>query len=266
MEIIRQSIYDFPKYYDLVYGSDWKAECIFLKACFEKYATGDVKRLFEPACGTGRLLYRFGKKDYFVSGIDLNEKAIKYCNRRLEKHEMSGRAFVGDMTNFNVDALDEKTDEKFDASFNTINSFRHLNSHQAAVDHLKCMAAALRPGGLYVLGLHLSPTEVAPSEDEDWIAEGKNVQVNTRMWLTERSLEERFERFAIEFEVYTPEKFSRIEDELVFRTYTAPQFDELLNEVKEFEVADVFDFAYEIDNPISVDGKSEDVVYVLRRI
>lgn len=259
MEIINQSIYDFPKYYDLVYGSDWKAECIFLKACFVKYATGEVKRLFEPACGTGRLLYRFGKKGYFVSGVDLNEKAIKYCNRRLEKYEIDGRAFVGDMTNFDVG-------EKFDASFNTINSFRHLNSHQAAIDHLKCMAAALRPGGLYMLGLHLSPTEVPPSEDEDWIAEGKDLQVNTRMWLTERSLEERFERFAIEFEVYTPEKFLRIEDELVFRTYTAQQFNELLGEVQQFEVADVFDFAYEIDQPVTVNGTSEDVVYVLRRI
>lgn len=259
MEIINQSIYDFPKYYDLVYGSDWKAECIFLKACFEKYASGEVNRLFEPACGTGRLLYRFGKKEYFVSGLDLNEKAIKYCNRRLEKYEIDGRAFVGDMTDFDVD-------EKFDASFNTINSFRHLNSHQAAVDHLKCMANALRPGGLYVLGLHLSPTEVSPSEDEDWIAEGKDLQVNTRMWLAERSFEERFERFAIEFEVYTPEKFLRIEDELVFRTYTAQQFNELLGEVEQLEVADVFDFAYEIDQPITVNGASEDVVYVLRRI
>ena len=78
METIQQSIYDFPRYYDLVYGSDWKAECLFLKRCFEKFATGEVVRLFEPACGTGRLLYRFGKKGYQVSGLDLNAKAVAY--------------------------------------------------------------------------------------------------------------------------------------------------------------------------------------------
>lgn len=258
METIRQSIYDFPRYYDLVYGSDWKAECVFLRKCFERFATGTVQKLFEPACGTGRLLYRFGKKGYSVSGIDLNPKAVEYCNRRLERHGIDGRARVGDMTSF-------EQAELADAAFNTINSFRHLNSHAAAVSHLRAMAEALRPGGLYVLGIHLTPTAVAPSEDESWIAEGKDLQVNTRMWLTERNLAQRYETFAIEFEVYTPEKFTRIEDELVFRTYTAPQFDELVAEIGRFEVVEVFDFAYDLEQPVTIDDTSEDVVYVLRR-
>ena len=258
METIQQSIYDFPRYYDLVYGSDWKAECLFLKRCFEKFATGEVVRLFEPACGTGRLLYRFGKKGYQVSGLDLNAKAVAYCNRRLEKKEIQGAALVGDMTDFELQ-------ESADAAFNTINSFRHLTTHSAAVHHLQCMARAIRKGGLYVLGIHLTPTSVPPSEDESWIAEARDLQVNTRMWLTERNLDDRYESFAIHFEVYTPQKFLRIEDELVFRTYTAPQFAELLDEVTEFEVASVFDFAYDISRPVNVDDASEDVVYVLRK-
>lgn len=258
MQVIQRSIYDFPRYYDLVYGSDWKAECRFLKKCFERFATGTVHSLFEPACGTGRLLYRFGKKGYEVSGIDLNQKAVEYCNRRLKKREISGCALVGDMTDFQLG-------QPADAAFNTINSFRHLNSHHAAVKHLKCMADALRSGGLYVMGLHLTPTAVPPSEDESWIAARKDLQVNTRMWLTERNLAERFESFAIHFEVYTPEKFIRIEDELIFRTYTAPEFHELLDEVPEFEIASVHDFAYNIEMPVEVDDRSEDVVYVLRK-
>ncbi len=258
MQVFEQSFYDFPRYYDLVYGSDWKAECRFLKKCFQRFAEGTVSSLFEPACGTGRLLYRFGKKGFAVSGIDLNEKAVAYCNQRLEERDIDGSAFVADMTDFQID-------QPADAAFNTINSFRHLNSHRVAVSHLKCMANALRSGGLYVMGLHLTPAAVPPSEDESWIASKNDLQVNTRMWLTERNLEERFESFAIHFEVYTPEKFIRIEDELIFRTYTAPQFQELLDEVPEFEVAAVYDFAYNIELPIDVDDRSEDVVYVLRK-
>lgn len=258
METIQQSIYDFPVYYDLVYGSDWEAECSFLQECFQHYAEGKIQQLFEPACGTGRLLYRFGKMGFSVSGLDLNQNAVEFCNHRLTDAGIKGSAFVADMTRFELR-------QPADAAFNTINSFRHLNSHQASVDHLKCMAQALRAGGLYVLGIHLTPTAVPPSEDESWIAAEDDLQVNTRMWLTERNLEDRFESFAIHFEVYTPEKFIRIEDELIFRTYTAPQFDDLLAEVPEFEVAAVFDFAYDIDKPIEVTAKSEDVVYVLRK-
>ena len=71
METIHGNIYDYPKYYDLLFGADWKAEYDFLGACFEKHAKRPVRRLFEPACGTGAV-GRFAKAGYEVSGNDLN--------------------------------------------------------------------------------------------------------------------------------------------------------------------------------------------------
>jgi hypothetical protein len=38
MQVVRGAIYDYPKYYELLFGSDWRAEFGFLRACFEKYA------------------------------------------------------------------------------------------------------------------------------------------------------------------------------------------------------------------------------------
>ncbi len=100
MQTTKASIYDFPTYYDLVFGSDTAAEMRFLGKCFERFVDGPVKRVFEPACGTGRLIYRLGKQGYEVGGVDLNEKAIDYCNQRLAKHGLRGRAQVGDMSDF----------------------------------------------------------------------------------------------------------------------------------------------------------------------
>jgi len=85
MEVIHANIYDYPKYYDLLFGSDWKAEFDFLRACFAKHARRRVRRLFEPACGTGRLMVKFAAAGYEVSGNDLNGKAIEYCNARLAR-------------------------------------------------------------------------------------------------------------------------------------------------------------------------------------
>ena len=150
MEVIRGDIYDYPKYYDVLFGSDWKAEFDFLEDCFDKHTPRVVRRLFEPACGTGRLLIKFAQAGYEVSGNDLNAKAVDYCNARLKRNSFPTTTIVGDMSDFRLR-------RKVDAAFNTINSFRHLPSETAAENHLKCMAAALAKGGIYVLGLHLTP-------------------------------------------------------------------------------------------------------------
>src|SRR6056297_813849 len=98
METREANVYDFPQYYDLVYGSDWKAEFEFLRGTFSRYADQPVVSVFEPACGTGRLLYRLGQAGFEVSGLDLNPRAVQYCNKRLERHGLRPAAWVGDMT------------------------------------------------------------------------------------------------------------------------------------------------------------------------
>src|SRR5690606_33388186 len=128
-----------------LFGSDCQAEYEFLLACFEKHAQRKVKRLFEPACGTGRLLIKFARAGFEVAGNDLNAKDVKFCNDRLVRNGFPASVFVGDMSDF-------KVRKKFDAACNTINSFRHLGTEEAAANHLRCMADALHPGGFYALG------------------------------------------------------------------------------------------------------------------
>lgn len=258
MEIIKADVYDFPRYYDLVYGSDWQAEYRFLCATFEAYARGPVRRVFEPACGTGRLLYRLGKSGYQVSGLDLNEKAVEYCNRRLVHHGLSASVWVGDMVDFRVA-------RRVDVAFNMINSFRHLTAGPSARAHLACVASALRPGGLYVLGLHLSPTRGTPITEECWSARRGHLAVNTRMYLIRRDRPRRQERYRIHYDVYTPTRQLRLVDEVVFRTYTWPQFQQLLKKVPELEIAAIHDFTYDVAVPVEIDAASEDVVFVLRK-
>jgi SAM-dependent methyltransferase len=255
---IEASLYDFPKYYDLVYGSDWKAEFDFLEQCFAKHVTGKVKRLFEPACGTGRLLVKLASAGYQVSGLDLNTAAIKFCNERLKRAGFKPSTFVADMCDFTLP-------KPVDAAFNTINSFRHLDTQKQAADHLRCVARALRKGGIYVLGLHLTPTSVEPMQEESWAARRGNLAVLSRLWVTDSDTRKRKESVGMSFDVYTPTKQFRIEDRVVFRTYSASQMKSLIAEVKEFELVETYDFGYDIKNPIEVDTATEDVVYVLKK-
>lgn len=256
MEIIEGSIYDWPKYYEFIYGSDWQAECDFLSDCFDEFAEGPVRRLFEPACGTGRLIYRLARQGYEVGGLDLNPNAVSYCEQRLAKAGFESDVFVGDMCDF-------ACPKPWDAAFNTINSFRHLTSDEQAVAHLSSMAGCLRPGGIYVLGFHLTPTACEPQENESWTHRRGHLQVNASMWLVERDESKRSETFALVFDVYTPSRQFRIQDQFEFRTYTVAQFAEVLSQVPEFELVETFDFAY--DQPILLNECTEDTVYILKR-
>ncbi len=254
---IEESIYDHPKYYDLIFAAEWEPEFNFLEACFEQYVDRKVTRLFEPACGTGRLIYRFADAGYEISGNDLNDKAINFCNERLTRHGLQQRAVVGDMTQF---ALDQPVQ----AAFNTINSFRHLESEKLAVKHLNCMANAIVKGGIYVLGFHLSPIGVDACEEEYWSAEEGGLKVDSGMWLQKRNKRRRIETLGISFDVQTSDKKFRITDQLKFRTYTWPQFERLIDKVPQFEIVDVFDFDYDIENPLAIDDQCEDAVFVLK--
>ncbi|MFT7630895.1 MAG: SAM-dependent methyltransferase [Mariniblastus sp.] len=259
METVNESIYDHPRYYDLVFGTDCAAELKFLCEINNAFLKGKAKRLFEPACGTGRLMYGLAKRGFEIEGIDLNKQAVDFSNARFKRHGLNPTAWVADMADF-------KASRKWDMAFNTINSFRHLTTHSSAVSHLECMARQTRQGGLYLIGLHLTPTTAEPTETESWAARRGHLSVLTHMWTEERNPRKRLERFGIQFDVYTPTKMFRIEDELRMRSYTAKQFPKLLAEAGNWEVAGTYDFAYDIKRPIVVDSATEDVVYVLRKV
>lgn len=258
METIQADIYDYPKYYDVLFASDWKAEYDFLLGCFAKHVKGKVRRLFEPACGTGRLLIKFAQAGYEVGGNDLNPKAIKYCNARLKRNGFPETAEVGDM-------CDYRLKKKVQAAFNTINSFRHLQTEEQAVSHLECVAGSLTKGGIYVLGLHLTPEQGALCEHEAWSAQRGHLCINSEMQSLEVDRRRRTERVQFMFDVYTPSRQFRLSDEFTFRTYTSKQLQSLLDKVPAFELVETYDFAYEVDQPITIDQETEDVVYILRK-
>ena len=258
MDVLNESIYDHPKYYDLVFGADCAAEIKFILGCEALYLNRTAKRMFEPACGTGRLLYALAKKGFDVSGLDLNSKAVEFCNARFDRHKMRQRAFVADMADFQVN-------KKYDIAFNTINSFRHLGTESQALDHLNCMGKAIRKGGIYLLGLHLTPTKADPSESESWSARRGHLAINTHMWIRSRNLRSRIERFGIRFDVHSPTRSFRIQDELVLRSYTNQQMDDLISNSNHWETVATYDFGYDLANPIEVGPATEDVIYVLQK-
>jgi SAM-dependent methyltransferase len=258
-QTIYAGLYDYPLYYDVVFASEWKPEFNFILNCCQKHAQRKIKRLFEPACGTGRLILPFAEAGYKISGLDLSKRMVEFCNQRLKRRGFPPAAFIGDMADF-------KLPYKIDAAFNLINSFRELSSEQQARSHLQHISHSLHRGGLYILGLHLIPTRCPPLEDESWSASRGRLHIKTYMKTLKRDLNRRQEKILMRYDITTPTKKLRLIDEnVLFRTYTAPQFRKLLKSVPQLKVVETYDFNYNINAPIKVTPQTQDVVFVLRK-
>lgn len=251
-------LYDYPAYYDLIFGADWRAEYDFLISAFERYATRQVRRVFEPACGTGRLLVRLARAGYQVAGLDLNSLAVEYCRNRFRRLGLMADVFVADMADFQLR-------KPVDAAFNLINSFRHLPDEPAASAHLACVSQCLSPGGVYLLGLHLTPSGDSACVREHWSAKRGRVKAHSSMWSIEVDRRRRRERVGMKVRVQAGERRLEFTDEMTFRTYTAAQMFSLLRGAPDLELVATHDFGYDVNEPITVDKDSEDVIFVLRR-
>ena len=115
----------------------------------------------EPACGTGRLITELATRGYELSGFDVSQPALRYLRRRLTRFRLYAEIFEAEMSNFRIG-------QPTDAAYCVINTFRYLLTEQAARGHLECIAGSLRPGGIYVLGLHPLPLGADQENSDCW--------------------------------------------------------------------------------------------------
>ncbi len=250
--------YDYPQYWDLAFRSETKLEADFIEAACEKYCEFPVMRLLEPGCGGGRLVVEMASRGYDVTAFDLCEPSVKYVSNRLARRELTAQVTTADMTTF-------VPRRKVDAAFCTFNTFRHLTTEDAARQHLECVAKSLRPGGIYILGFHLLP----PDADEECIERWSAKHGKTKVTLTLRVLDfdrtRRIETIRFSLRVHSGRRDLKLKSDYKYRIYTAAQFQRLLYSVPQFELCDVYDFWYEIEEPLRLSNELGDAVFILRK-
>jgi len=256
--VSQSSWYDAPHYYDLAFRSETQPEADFIEAACRKYCPFPVRQLLEPACGTGRLVAELAARGYGVAGFDLSEPALAYLRRRLARRRLQADVFRADMAEFSLS-------RPVDAVYNTFDSFRHLLTEQDARRHLQCVADQLRPGGIYILGFHLLPPDADEDCTERWTERQGGTQVTVTLRVTACDRRRRLESIRISLLVRRGENELRLRDEFPLRIYTARQVRRLLAQVPAFELLDVYDFWYEIEQPLQLNDEISDTVFILRR-
>jgi len=195
----------------------------------------------EPACGTGRYLRVFAGRGHRVVGIDSTREMIAYAHARMARFRSRARMIHGDMTAFAMPRA-----WRVDMAFNLINSIRHLGSDRAMLDHLRCVRGALRPGGIYVVGMSVCQYGAEfPSEDV-WRATRGSVSVTQVVQYHPADPRSRKEQVHSMLVVVTPRREAHLNSSYHLRSYSCPQWVSLIRR-SGFSIAEVTD---EVGDPV----------------
>ena len=250
--------YDFPQCYDLAFYEDTPTEVAFIEAAFAIYATRKVNSVLEAGCGTGRLLYPLTKNGYRTAGFDRSASMLEFAKNRIGADGLSSDLRFGEMSQFDLG-------KQFDAVLNWINTFRHLQSEKEALSHLKCVAKHLRPGGVFLLGMHLLPPDADPNCTERWRAARGELSVHFTLRVLEADPRRRLEKLRLSLLQRNGDAVHRVRSEFTLRTYNASQAKKLFRKVPELELIETFDFWYEINEPQAFDDVLSDAVFIFRK-
>jgi SAM-dependent methyltransferase len=252
------SWYDYPAYYDIAMQGETKREIAFAEAVWRKHGTGKLRRILEPGCGTGRLTAEAAARGYRATGFDRSGPALDYLRRRLARRRLSAEVATDDLAEFSFA-------RPFDLLHCFCNTFRHLRTPESARRHLRSAARALRPGGLYLLGLHLFPIDADPLDSETWRARRGRIAVNTTLTVVRHCWESRTEVLRVTLDVdHGAERF-RIRSWMPLRLWSVDDLRVLLASIPALELVGVYDFVYDVDDPVTLDEYSSDVVLALAR-
>ncbi len=250
--------YETPRYYDAVFDSGTRQEADFLERVAKLHGTSRGRRALEPACGSGRLVLALALRDWRVSGFDRSRAMLRYAQRRVASLVLRPRLIEADLADFRLPG-------RYDLAHCLVSTFKYLLDERSARAHLTRVAEHLAPGGIYVLGFHLSDYDERARVRERWVAVrgGERIVCNIQSWPPDRRT--RLETVRSRLRVERPAGELRSETTWRFRTYDAAQARRLIASVPALEHVATYDFTYDLGAPRELDDSQLDCVLILRR-
>lgn len=252
--------YEHAEYYDIVFDTTTPEEADFLEAVHREHGATEGRRVLEPACGSGRLVTELATRGWHVAGFDASPGMLRLARTKLDVAGVQAHLREGRMEAFEYE-------RPFDLAHCLVSTFHYLMTEDDARGHLQCVARSLKPGGLYVLGIHLADYSDERRQRERWIGtrDGTEVVCNIQSWPPDRRkrTSQLRSRMIARERGASPE---HLESRWTFRTYSHRQFRSLLRSVPEFDHVATYDFHHDIEYPTVFDGMQQDNVLVLRRV
>jgi len=169
------TLYEYPEYYDILFGWDRDAEAQTYDTALVAHGTPSGGRLLEVAAGTSQIGVRLARIGWSVTALDASDAMLAFATERAERVGVRLATLTADMRSF-------ASADKFDGAINPMSSFRLLLEDAEVDDHLNCMAGALAPSGVYLIDITFGSDGTAESDLDEWVMhrDGITVTATTR--------------------------------------------------------------------------------------
>ncbi|MCZ6875024.1 MAG: class I SAM-dependent methyltransferase [bacterium] len=183
------SVYQYPAYYELAFSfRNILAEVDVFETLIQRYAYLPVATMLDVACGPAPHLCELTRRGYHYIGLDLSPTMLDYARHkaRAQTVDVATTFVIADLRDFRLNT-------PVDFAFIMLGSL-YVQSTAELSAHFDAMAAALKPGGLYLLDwcIDFSPSA---TRHVAWEIEAKGVTVKalyeaTPLNVIEQTIEE----------------------------------------------------------------------------
>jgi len=138
-------VYTEPLYYEIAFSFvDAVKQVNLFENFIEKYSHIKVRRFLDIGCGPALQLREIARRGYEAVGLDASPQMLDYLRERGEKESIEIETIQADMTDFLLE-------HPVDFAFIMMGTIGLIDSKEALLSHLDCVAGSLRPGGLYLI-------------------------------------------------------------------------------------------------------------------
>jgi SAM-dependent methyltransferase len=172
-----QAFYARALYYDVAFRRDVGPEVDFLCALFEQRRGRKLASMADIACGPayhGRIMAARGIE---AVGIDLRQEMCDFARDEAAAEGIALKTIAADMRDFRLD-------RPVDLALTSYDSLDCLLDFEQVADHFRCVAANLRPDGLYVVEM-THPRDCNIFDYGDYVYAGTRDGIDVRIsWAT----------------------------------------------------------------------------------
>lgn len=250
MDAHHRRTYELPRIYDVAFGfRNVAAECDALAAMVQRHGSGPMEAVLELAAGPARHAREFARRGARATALDAVPAMIAYAAESARADGVALQTVCADMSGFSLA-------RRFDLAVLLMDSASYLLDNDAVLSHLRCVAAHLADGGLYVLEMG-HPRDAfgvgGGSTRSTWTAEAQGLRVTTRWGHDDDPFDPiaQIDEVRVHLRWSGPDGDGELTDSARQRRFTANEFDALVRASGCFETVaryGALDLAVPFDN------------------
>jgi SAM-dependent methyltransferase len=149
--------------YDTVYAEkNYAAECKAVETLIAKFGRGEVRKMLDLGCGTGRHAVIFAGNGFDVTGVDQSESMVALARDRATQMKLGAnpKFLSGDIRNFAATS-------PFDVAVMNFNVIGYMTGNDDALGALGAARKNLRQDGLLIADFWYGPAVVTDPPGEN---------------------------------------------------------------------------------------------------